>query len=93
MNEAMQDGMPMLEHQAVEDWNTATGLPQAVDDWRTARREAQAWPTQETTGLYCAATDQLARTLLGDFVTEPWSQAVFSRFYGWLLAEDEKQSR
>ncbi len=73
----------------VLDVTPVPGLPQAIDDWRIARRECQLWRTQETIGLYCEATDQLARALLGDLAAEPRSSEVFERFKRWLIDETE----
>lgn len=87
MDKTMQ-GTPVLEHQAIEDWDTATGLPRAVDEWRAARRQCQLTRSNETIGRYCGATDELARALLGDFAAEPGSQAVFERFWYWLAATE-----
>jgi hypothetical protein len=71
------------------DVTLVPGLPQAIEDWRVARRECQLWGTRETTGLYCEATDQLARALLGDLATEARSSEVFERFQRWLIDEAE----
>jgi hypothetical protein len=76
--------------QAVKDWNTVTGLPRAVDEWRIARRECQLTRSNETIRRYCGATDELARALLSDFVSEPGSHEVFERFHAWLVDEEER---
>jgi hypothetical protein len=75
--------------QEVKNWNTAAGLPRAIEDWRTARRECKLRSTSETVGRYCTATDLLARALLGDLAAEPESQAIFERFYAWLIDEED----
>jgi hypothetical protein len=76
------------EGQMVLDVTLVPGLAEAVDDWRVARRECQLWGTPETTGLYCEATDQLARALLSDLAAEPRSSEVFERFHNWLVATE-----
>lgn len=81
MNETMEEMML--------DGTQALELPQAIEEWRTARRECQLRSTNETTGRYCTATDQLARALLGDLAAEPRSSEVFERFQRWLIDETE----
>jgi len=95
MNDRRKETMPdvMLAtklQQAVEEWNTVTGLPRAIDEWTTARRECQMRRSDEAIRRYCGATDELARALLGDFISEPGSQSVFERFHAWLVDEEEQ---
>lgn len=82
--------MNETQGQLTLDARLVRGLAQAVDDWRVARRESQLWGTPETTGLYCEATDQLARALLGDLAVEPGSSQVFERFQRWLIDEADR---
>lgn len=67
----------------------ALELGRAIEDWRTARRECQSRPTRGSRGRYCEATDELARSLLGNFAAEPGAQTVFERFDAWLVKEEE----
>jgi hypothetical protein len=81
--------MNKTREEMTQDVTLAPGLPQAIEHWRVARREAQMWPTREATGLYCEATDLLARALLGDIASEPDTQAIFERLHAWLVKEEE----
>lgn len=85
--------MNETQGQLTLDARLVPGLAEAVDDWRVARRECQLWGTRETTGLYCEATDQLARALLGDLAAEPGSSEVFERFQRWLIDEAEPKPK
>ena len=76
--------------QMVLDVKLVRGLPQAIEDWRIARSECQLLRTRETIGLYCEATDQLARALLCDLASEPGSSEAFERFTRWLVGEEEQ---
>lgn len=63
-------------------------LPRAIEDWRIARHEFQVWPTQETIGLYCDATDQLELAFWGKRDSEPGSRAAFEQFRLGLIEQE-----
>lgn len=85
--------MDDTQTQMAGDAMSVPDLPQAVENWRFARHECQVNSTPATLGLYCGATDELARALLGDLAGEPGSQAVFQRFRDWLIATEEVTER